>query len=295
MLPSTPFVTNPLPDFVPIVSFTGNGSSFGVDFTGTVQIVSGYGGCRNDIVSAKLAVVDERMSTLIEGPTVYIDRRAKICGAPRSKKKELQDSTEVQNMVLTYPYNISYAEPGKVYTAGFWIVDNTDDVIALSWTDVVLTQLGPIVTVLPGDLINLGNIKQYKNEVDENHNLYVRVGYLYFPSSGPVPSAVFPAGTGTVELGSGSGKDRATAQVVIKAGKGFTGDHAASMPTVYEGPVSEEATRDTDKPFAFSASYNDVAPLNPNWIYTVFVKLTLHPKTDDTIRVRWDNVVFRAA
>lgn len=283
LLPSAPFVPNPQPAFYRLGTFVGQGQTVAIDTNATVQIVTGYGGCRDDKVDARLAVVDNMTFAMVtSGPTVYIDRRAKICGAAKTRsKRSLQDTTEIRTIPFNLPDNTFVAEAGRTYSVGFWYVNDTDDRTQFTWSDVVLSVIGTTLVTLPANAVNLGN----RVVPDGAKNYYVAVGGFWSPTG----NLVHLTGNGVIAIGGGSGKDRLTAQVVVKEGKDFTGNTAGSLRTVYAGPLSQVATRSYDQPFEFSSSIAEFVPIHPGYAYTVFVQLNV--MTDDTIRVNWSNVI----
>lgn len=276
-----------LPSFLPIGTFVRTANeTVTIDAYGTVQIRGGYAGCLDDIVNAQFAVTDGQGSVVVSGPITTVDRENQYhdCALPPLTAQRVNDDSGVHQISFPYPMNVFTALANQPYTFGIQFWDKTDDAIAFTWSNVVLTSFGTTFAKFNADMKNLGN----RVPKDSQGNFYILLGNFLAPGD-----AVHITGSGRIEIGDGSGTDRLTAQIVIKEGPGHTDQSfPGTKRSIYEGPVSAEATRSTDQVFDFSYSLNDFAPTVVNGAYSVYIKL--HVGTDDTIRVYWSDTILTA-
>lgn len=171
----------------------------------------------------------------------------------------------------------------RFYLDGYSV---TDDNLFCTINPLTVEQWQKTVTLAgSGSLIDFGNRM-------EQRDYYIPVGqYANAPSFFQATGLhVDMLGKGRIELGDGSGTDRLEASFVIKHGppQNNTAD-AAAQPTVYQGTISRQASRNVDAYF-FVNREESFIPVAAGQIYTVYVKLSI--QSDDTVRVGWDPIVI---
>ncbi len=169
------------------------------------------------------------------------------------------------------------------YLDGFSV---TDDYVLCNINPLYVEQWQNTVTLSgSGSMINLGNRM-------EQRDYYLPVGqYTNSPSFFQATGLhIDMLGTGKIQLGDGDGTDRLEASFVIKQGVPQNNStDAAAQPTVYQGTISRQASRNTDAWF-FVNREESFIPVAAGETYTVYVKLSI--QSDDTVRVYWDPVVI---
>jgi hypothetical protein len=261
---------------VQLATFTGAGEWFNANFTATMQIVDGYAKCRDDILTANIVVVDAETNTIVvAGKADKTSRHDSKCGDPFHVYNN--NKTDLKPL---YPPSIFYAEEGKTYVWGISYAASTDDTCEFTWSTVVMVSYGPELGFVPKTTLDLGN--RLLDKVDQFRNYYAKV--VWFQATGSY--VIVPATTGQFGIGEGGGHDELRGQVVIKEGKQITGDPAiASKPTIYQGPVSDLATRNTDASLSFTSNFNERIFTKPGGVYTMMVKFDVD--TDDRVEVYW--------
>ncbi len=196
--------------------------------------------------------------------------------ATRKKKRALKSDTKATAFNFEVGRGVVELVPGGTYTVAIEVQPGTDDSVGLTWNDVAVTEYAGSFTweLLPAFNLNLGN----RLARDAGSKYYVYLGSFVASATNALL-----LGTGIIGIGSGSGTDRLKAQGVIKEGVASSGTTAGSLLTIYEGPVSAEATRNNDAEFFFASSPTAFGITTPGKTYSVFI--VLYVNCDDTVFV----------